>query len=68
MNANGRAHTLLGFDYRLGRSVERARAEWRELLRTTIAAGGRRRVEAGETFIHGADGKIVAEIYSNVTA
>lgn len=58
--------TLLGFDYRLGHSVERSRKEWQALMAQTIAAGGHRRVADGETFIHGKDARIIAEIYSNV--
>jgi len=60
-------HTLLGFDYTLDRSVERTRGEWRSLMSKVKANGGRRRVDQGETFIHDANGKIVFEIYSNVT-
>jgi hypothetical protein len=59
---------LLGFDYRpeFQRTVERPRREWQELMAKTIAAGGLRRVEKGETFIVAKGGKVLAEIYSNV--
>lgn len=60
------SRTIPGFDYRTGKPVERTRAEWRDELAAAVRNGGRRRHEAGETFIHGPDARIVAEIYGNV--
>jgi|HubBroStandDraft_4_1064222.scaffolds.fasta_scaffold01416_13 hypothetical protein len=59
--------TLLGFDYALGRTVERTRVEWQAQMLKIRAAGGWRRVEQGETFVHTHTGRIALEIYSNVT-
>lgn len=47
-----------GFDYRIGTSgkkVEFRRAEWQDMIDDVVQAGGRRRVEQGETFasLHG---------------
>lgn len=44
------------------KAVELSHAEWR-----TKFQGMRRRVENGETYYHGPDGKIVAEVYANVS-
>lgn len=60
--------TTKGFDYTTGQPTEHTRAQWQALMAAAIAAGGRRRVENGETFIHGKDARIVAEIYTNVPA
>lgn len=60
------AHVLLGFDYVLGRSVERPRKEWRDMIGNAQLAGGFVRYESGETFIHKKGGTIMAEIYSHV--
>ena len=58
--------TILGFDYVLGKPVERTNREWRELLRQLVAQGGRRRHEHGETYGHGRDSLIRFEIYGKV--
>jgi hypothetical protein len=50
-----------GFDL-----VEKTRADWQELMATESANGGWRRAEDGDTFIHGADGRIVAEVWEIV--
>ena len=57
-----------GFDEITRQPVERTRAEWQALIAKTIAAGGRRRFEKGETFIHGRDALLIAEIFANVPA
>ena len=44
------------------------RQEWQARMGKVLAAGGRRRVENGETFVHGPDGKLELEIYANVAA
>lgn len=62
----GQKKVLHGFDYRLQKQVERSRNEWREELRREVSAGGRRRVEDGETFGHNSRGLIDFEIYGNV--
>lgn len=57
---------LSGFDYVLGKPVERTAAEWRQRLRELVAHGGHRRVDHGETFGHGRGALIEFEIYGNV--
>lgn len=44
----------------------RTRLQWQELIASILAAGGRRRVENGETFVHDAQGLVVHEIYTNI--
>jgi hypothetical protein len=61
-------HLIRGFDYRTRQEVARPVAEWQEEIRRAVKDGGRRRVEDGETFIHGPDALIRAEIYANVPA
>lgn len=56
-----------GFDYRIDKPVKLTRSEWRNHLRAIVHAGGFRRVEHGETFGHGKDGRIAFEIYANVS-
>lgn len=48
--------------------VWRTRSEWQEIIAEEIKAGGSRRVEYGETFIHGKNGILRHEIYANVPA
>lgn len=55
-----------GFDYRVQQPSKRPTQEWKAHLREVIEAGGRRRVENGETFAHDAKGVIVFEIYGRV--
>lgn len=50
------------------RQIKQTRAEWQRLISDVLAAGGKRRAEAGETFIHGKGGLLVAEIYEIVPA
>ena len=58
-----------GFTYTpTRREAEWTREEWQKRIAAALADGGFRRVEHGETFIHGADGLIQAEIYANVSA
>lgn len=60
---------IKGFDYRLGKEVEKPRVEWRDQCAEDCKKGARRRVENGETFIH--DPKTAAilyEIYTNIPA
>ena len=57
-----------GYDYKQHEAVARTAEEWQTLMAEAIKAGGRRRVEAGETYIHSPGGHIVAEIYANVPA
>jgi hypothetical protein len=60
--------TLLhGADYRPRYApAARTKAEWQRLLAAAIKAGGWRRVERSETFIHGADGHLVHEVYAYI--
>lgn len=55
-----------GFDYR-SQTPQLPVSEWRKVLAEVIVAGGRRRVEHGETFAHDANGEILFEIYGNVS-
>jgi hypothetical protein len=57
-----------GFDYRTQQPVKLTSAQWRDQIRKAIADDGFRRCEAGETFIHNAEGRIVAEVYGRVAA
>ena len=64
-----------GYDYRypvgLNRQagkVKLARKEWSKLVGIIVGAGGKRRHEAGETFLHAKGGAILVEIYGNVQA
>jgi len=59
---------LEGFDYREQRIVHRTRAEWRAALLDVVKRGGYRRCEHGETFAHGADGRVVFEVYAYIPA
>lgn len=56
---------IKGFIYtRAGTPAEYTRAEWREQIARLTADGGWVRQEFGETFVHGKDGLIAAEIYA----
>src|ERR1700678_118260 len=57
---------IKGAIYAPYRQIEQTRAEWQRLLTDTIAEGGHRRAEGGETFIHAPGGILVAEIYEIV--
>lgn len=46
--------------------VARTKHEWQELLRAALKAGGQRRVENNETFIHGPGGLLRHEVYANI--
>lgn len=55
-----------GFDYLAGTSVRLTTTQVKQIIRVIVEAGGFRRVENGETFLHDKSGKIVYEFYSNV--
>jgi hypothetical protein len=57
---------IKGALYEPYRQIEQTRAEWQRLMSDVTAAGGNRRAEGGETFIHGHGGLLVAEIYEIV--
>lgn len=57
---------VAGFDYCAKIGGTRTMADWQEHMRKALEAGGYRRVENGETFVHDAKGKLLFEIYSNV--
>jgi len=56
-----------GFDYHNGKAISQSVSQWRTQLLAVLSAGGFRRMEHGETFAHGADGKIAFEIYGRVS-
>lgn len=60
-------HIIDGFDYTTGKAVQLTRAQWRDKIRAVIETGGRRRVDHGETFLHGKNARITAEIYANLS-
>lgn len=49
-------------------AVSTSREQWIQLLQQVIAAGGKRRVEKGETFAHDAHGRLLFEVYANIPA
>jgi hypothetical protein len=57
---------IKGAIYSPYRQIEQTRAEWQRLMGEAVAAGGRRRAEGGETFIHAVGGLMVAEIWEIV--
>jgi hypothetical protein len=60
---------MKGFCYLTHQSLDMPPAYWRQRLLEVLAAGGRRRVQNGETFIHEPNGpRIQAEVYGNVPA
>lgn len=61
-----RGQLIDGFDYRTGQAVQKSRADWRDALAQVVNAGGRRRVDGGETFAHGKDGLLLFEVYAVV--
>ena len=63
-----RGAPIPGHCYETHADVSWTRAEWQDRMRRVIQAGGRRRVENGETFIHIHGGKLNSEIYANVPA
>jgi hypothetical protein len=54
---------IKGFDYRTGLEVQKLSRAWRADMIAVVAEGGYRRVENGETFVHGKDGRIAFEVY-----
>ena len=59
---------MKGFDYRDDLAKDLPTKEWRALAKLVLAAGGRRKHEAGETYYFGPDAKLVFEAYGNVPA
>ena len=59
---------IKGYDYRDYAPKEFTRREWREEIQHVIKAGGYRRCEGGETFIHDNRGFLVLEIYANISS
>ncbi len=59
---------MKGFNYTAQAEFDLPVAELREEIITITKAGGFRRVEDGETFLHGKDGKIIWEAYGNMAA
>lgn len=59
---------LNGFDYRSGTECAQDSREWRGQMAEALANGGFRRVENGETFVHGSDGTIQFEVYGYLPA
>jgi hypothetical protein len=55
---------IKGFDYRVHSERELSAREWRDELEIIMRAGGRRRVENGETFAHAKGGGLVFECYA----
>lgn len=45
-----------------------SRDEWRSLTLQILAAGGKRRVEDGETFLYARDGVMLYEAWANIPA
>lgn len=58
--------TIDGYCYATHAPVSLTRQEWQARIIKATRAGGWRRVEDGETFIHLKGGKLTAEIYANV--
>lgn len=63
-----RRKLIPGYDYTTQKPIEASRTEWQQRIAAAIKAGGRRRFEKGETYIHGRDALLIAEIYANVRA
>jgi hypothetical protein len=58
---------LKGFDYKTtNKPCQYTLAEWQDILAKVLKAGGRRRAEFGETFLHGPDGILQYEIYATI--
>lgn len=55
-----------GWDYRTHTVVRKTRQEWQATIAELVKAGGRRRVEHGETFVHNPQGRIAVEIYARI--
>lgn len=58
---------MRGFDYISQTEFDRPAVELRQLANALVDAGGFRRVENNETFIHAAHGAIALEIYDNLS-
>jgi hypothetical protein len=59
---------MKGHCYITHKDVDEIKAYWVQRLKEIIRNGGFRRVEGGETFLHGPDGRIKAEVYANIPA
>lgn len=59
---------MKGFNYTTQADFDLPVAKLREELQEIVDNGGFRRVENGETFAHGKDGRIIWEAYGNVAA
>lgn len=57
---------IKGFDYTTQQAVARSRKDWAILFEQVIQAGGRRRVDHGETFAHDESGRLLFEVYANI--
>jgi hypothetical protein len=58
--------SIQGFDYRTQQVRSLPASEWRDELQAVIRKGGRRRVEAGETFATIPGLGIQFEVYANI--
>lgn len=63
-----RSKLIQGFDETTGKLVEATFEEWQARIGAAIRAGGWRRFEKGETYIHGPDALLIAEVFANVPA
>lgn len=62
-----RAVKIEGYSYVTQEPLKMTRKEWQTLMRAEIAKGGKRRVECGETFVHGVPRHVINfEIYANI--
>lgn len=59
---------MKGFNYTTEAAFDLPVEQLSDELHTIVANGGHRRVEDGETFAHGRDGRIIWEAYGNVPA
>jgi hypothetical protein len=60
------SNPITGFDYGRYATVELTPAEWQEKIAEAIEAGGFLRVIYGDTYVHACDGRLLAEIYTDV--
>jgi hypothetical protein len=57
---------IKGFDYTSQQKVTQSRKDWVLLFEKALQAGGRRRVDHGETFAHDEHGRLLFEAYANI--
>ena len=55
-----------GFDYLHGVEVHLSKKEWKQHIKNAIDEGGSKKHKEGETFIHGKNHLITAEIYESL--